>query len=356
MYQFTTTTVINSNLDSNGTTAKFAGSAAGFNVTRVNSFKADKIVSVYKRAYSAGVKEVAYVTVPTVDSGKVVRLNINVKLSQQTDSEYASIYLDFQKPIVVEVLSTGTAATDATNLVAQLKGLKDRFGTAYITAAIVSGAQISLTATTNNQRFASVKVEKEIASTNSIVQPEYEDVTSTTFSIHTKGKIGFGDDEYMIRSIMIPTVENTRYFGMNKEERPIIGGNYTEYVIRYSIEKTGDDGIYSGAKSITTHVFYVKSDLVSSFDTELVKAKAIVTIGGVGSIAVTGTASLANNATSQLSATNYVTSVTYAVTSGTSATVSSAGLVTASAATDGDTVVTATDALGNTGTITIVVA
>jgi hypothetical protein len=57
------------------------------------------------------------------------------------------------------------------------------------------------------------------------------------------------------------------------------------------IEKTGDDGIYSGAKSITTHVFYVKSGLVSSFETELAKAKAIVTIGGAGSIIISGTSS-----------------------------------------------------------------
>ena len=59
MYQFTTTTVINSNLDSNGVTPKFAGSATGFNVTRVNFFKKDNIESIFKTPYAAGVKEVA---------------------------------------------------------------------------------------------------------------------------------------------------------------------------------------------------------------------------------------------------------------------------------------------------------
>ena len=39
MYQFTTTTIINSNLDSNGVTAKYSGDAAKFVVTRVNTFK-----------------------------------------------------------------------------------------------------------------------------------------------------------------------------------------------------------------------------------------------------------------------------------------------------------------------------
>ena len=54
MYQFTTTTVLNSSLDSNGTTAKYSGSATGLNVTRVGSFKKANIVSIYKNAYVAG--------------------------------------------------------------------------------------------------------------------------------------------------------------------------------------------------------------------------------------------------------------------------------------------------------------
>ena len=44
MFQFTTTTVINSNLDSNGSTAKYTGAATYFQVTRVGKFLTDKIV------------------------------------------------------------------------------------------------------------------------------------------------------------------------------------------------------------------------------------------------------------------------------------------------------------------------
>lgn len=241
MYQFTTTTIINSNLDSNGITAKYSGDANAFIVTRVNTFKKANIVSVYKRAYSAGVKEVAKVTVPTIAAGTVARLTVDVRLSQQTDSEYANTYLYFKKPVVIEIIASGTAATDATAFKNQLIALKDRFGFAYITAT-TSGADLILTATNNNQRFFSATIEKEKASTNSIILPEYENVTAGTFSVTTPGKIGFGDDEYMIKSLMIPTLENTRYFGINKEERPILGGNYTEFVIRYSVDKV-DDGV-----------------------------------------------------------------------------------------------------------------
>lgn len=272
MYQFTTTTILNSALDSNGSTAKYAGSATGLNVTRVGFFKKANIVSVYKTPYAAGVKEIAHVTIPAITAGLVARLVIDVRLSQQTDSEYANTYLYFKKPVVVECLSTGTDTTTATALVAQINGLKDRFGFSYVTAA-TSGADIHITATNNNQRIFDIKILKEAGTTgNSLIEPAYEDVTASTFHVATAGKLGFGDDEYMVKSIMLPTYENSRYFGTNKEERPILGANYSQYTLRYQIAKTGTDGILGGGTSITTHVFYVPSANVATFEAALVAA------------------------------------------------------------------------------------
>ena len=280
MFQFTQTTIINSNLDSNGSTAKYTGAANLFTVTRAGKFVKANILSVYKRPYNAGVKEIAKVTVPTVTALKVVRLTVDVRLSEQTNSEYANVYLYFKKPVTVEVIGSGTAATDATALVAQLNGLKDRFGFAYITAALINTADIQVTATDFNQRIFSMNVESEATSTNSIVQPLYDDVTSTTFSVTTPGKLGFGDDDWMVRRVMLPTAENVRYFGTNKEERPVLGGNYTEYVLRYSVAKDHEDGIVNGGTSVTNHVFYVHTSYQAAFETALnITFPGIITIG-----------------------------------------------------------------------------
>jgi hypothetical protein len=266
MYQFTNTVIINSALDSNGTLAKFSGASSVFTVTRVNKFLASK-TTAYKRAYTAGVKEVAQITIPAGTSGKVARLNIDIRLSDNTYSEYANAYLFFRKPLLVEVIGSGTAATDAAALIIQVNSLKDRFGSNYVVASTGGGAVITLTAANNNQRFFSVTNEIETANTNSLTQVDY--VTNATGAVTVHGKLGFGDDEWMISHIQIPTLENTRYFGINKEERPIIGGNYTEYVLRYVIDKEGNDGIVAGGTSITTHVFYVLSTLVTAFDAAL---------------------------------------------------------------------------------------
>lgn len=278
MYQFTTTTIINSSLDSNGTTAKYSGTADAFSVTRVNTFKKANIVSVYKNIYTAGVKEEATVTVPTITAGLVARLAINVRLSQHTDSEYADSSTFFNKPVTVEVIAKGVPATDAAALVKQINGLRDRFGFAYITASVdtVDSKIIVLKATNNYQRFNTVVISEEIPNNDSVIAPQYKDVTNETFTIKVNGKVGFGDDEFMIRSIMIPSSENTRHLGINSEERPILGGNYTQFTIRYAIDKQ-DDGIIAGYKSITTHVFYVKSNLVASFEAAIIASGTPVT-------------------------------------------------------------------------------
>jgi hypothetical protein len=292
MYQFTKQTVINSNLDSDGVTTLISGSATEFEVKRAGKFLVSKIVDVHKNPYVAGVKEVMQIDVsgyaPT--AGKVLRLELDIRLTGESkEADYASTYLYFKKPQFVEVLATGVLDTDMAALVAQLNALKNRFGHSYVTATYTAGTDIiEITAKTNYQRFYAGYVQEETANANSIVQVDF--VTKKTGTVTTAGKVGFGDDDFMVRSIQVPTLENTRYFGTLKDERPVLGGNYTQYTVRYKVEKDHDDGIVSGLVSVTTHVFYVKSDLVSTFEAALVAASipvntvqttvTAITIGG----------------------------------------------------------------------------
>ena len=357
MYQFTTTTILNSQLDSNGTSAKYTGTSAGLNVTRVGNFKKANIVSFYKRPYQAGVKEVATITIPAIEAGYTARLEIDVRLSQQTDSEYANTYLYFKKPVVVEIIATNSATNDALSLISQINGLKDRYGFSYITATTGGAGVITLTATNNNQRFFSAKILKEVALTlnsNSIIQPEYEDVSSTTFAVSTPGIVGFGDDEYMIRSIMFPTYENSRYFGTNKEERPIIGGNYSQYTLRYSIAKDGMDGIVAGGTSITTHVFYVPAANVTTFETAISNVGLTIPATFIAiKTDADGNLSTGADATDQITWSGNVGAVTFVSDQPTRAAVgATTGLVTTADLTaTGAVVITATDAVGNTDTV-----
>lgn len=364
MYQYTTTNVINSQyaldydgnilLDASGNQiAKYTGSTAGLNIPYVGNFKKANIVSLYKRPYTAAVLEVAEVTIPTITSGLVARLEVVIKLSEAVESDYINYSLEFNKPIVVEVISSGTAATDATALVAQLNSLKNRFGHSYFTAAVNSSTKVRITMKESFQRVKSMVISKEDTSQNTLIQPKYTDVSSTTFTVVTAGKNGFGTDAWMLSKITLPTAENVRQFGISKGERPVMGGNYSQYTLRYSVA-TSDDGIVSGTNSITTHVFYVISTLVSGFETAIgnislsVPALMVVTADDV---------TLANEATAQASATGNIGPITWSITSGTSATVdATTGVITAHDTTTGVTVVRGTDSVGNYAQVTITVA
>lgn len=367
MYQFTKTTVINSAkaLDYNGNVlvdgngsdvAMYAGSATKLTVAKAGTFLKDNITAVYKRPYSAGIKEVAKITVPSATAGDILKLTVEVSLSQSTQSEYTNYSLDFKKPQTVEVLYTTNAATTAGLFVTQLKSLKNRFGHSFFNVSN-SGAEITLTAKEDEQRFSSVLLYKVEYDTNNTISQMKESVVATG-AVTTPGKVGFGDDAYMAKSIVLPTAENVRVFGESKGERPILGGNYSQYTIHYSVAKDHDLGIVSGSVSKTTHVFYVKSDLVAGFEAELAKVYTnLITIGGDQDIIIIGDSTMANSDTQTLVARNASGAVTWAVVSGTSATInSSTGVVTASASVDGDTVISATDAASKTAQFTITVA
>lgn len=350
MYQFTTTTIINSNVDTSGKT-KIVATADSFSVLRTGKYLTSKIVSAYKRPYVAGVKEVAKVTVPStgLSAGDIIRLSIEIRLEGSVESDYASPFYYFNKLQNLEILYVDTAANAALKLKSELLGLKDKYGSSYLDVT-TNGAELIVTAKNVNQRFKTLTLYKGYdTSTNTMIQPTYTSIA--TVVVTTAGKVGFGDYKYMISNISIQTLDKGRLFSTLTDEKPELSGQYTQYTLKYKIEKDTEIGISSGMNSVTEHVFYVNSGQVSAFETALGTAGISFKL-----VLAAGDASLANDATTQLSATGAIGSVTYAVTSGTSATVTSAGVVTASAATDGDTVITGTDAVGNTATITITVA
>ena len=369
MYQFTTNTVINTQyaVDYNGNTltdyngssiANFVGSSAGLKVTKVGDFKKANIVSIYKRPYMAGVKEIATIVVSGTTSGDHLRLTVDLKLSQAAQSEYANYSLDFLKPVVVEVIATGTAATDATALVTQLNSLKNRFGHKYFLASNSGTATITLTALEYEQHFNAITLAKVVADTNTITQ--YSLTTLASGIVGTTGKIGFGDDNWMARQFMLPTAENVRYFGISKTERPVIGGNYSQYTLRYSVAKDYEDGIVGGGSSVTTHVFWVRASLVTLFEAEIAKVGLSIPVTLQASASDgTGTTTLTVkylnttlNETDQIVWEGAVGDVTFASDEVLKATVNTSGVVTTAALTGiGDVVITATDSVGNTATI-----
>ena len=101
-------------------------------------------------------------------------------------------------------------------------------------------------------------------------------LTDTEIAIEP-GVEAFGDYNWLIHNLRLPTGANTSYFhSVNKEEMPAVGQTYAQFIVRLL---TNRDGIGQGAvgqrvTSVTTHVFWVPENKASEFEAVLQVVKA----------------------------------------------------------------------------------
>lgn len=98
------------------------------------------------------------------------------------------------------------------------------------------------------------------------------------------GKEGFGTYPFLLHNLRLPTYARNRWLGLNQDETPIVGAKYNQYTIYYCVNRgiLGDNAVGDLVKSRTTHVFYVKQDLATAFETALGKVGTVITVSGKG--------------------------------------------------------------------------
>lgn len=304
MYQFTTTNVINSDKDlSTGkslwTTEEASGSKpAMLHIKRVNNFKASNVLAIYKA--EAKDAELAKATIDfsqiSGSEGEVFRLHIYVGLSQASQSSLYANDLQWKgKPLSVDFVWKDSAANTTKDLVKIINKYEMMvYGKKLLTVSNNSN-YLTIEATDEYQRFKFLNVEKfdgevyhgmgDYAVVRSLsdllVKTTNAQVTNSAEG-YFAGKEGFGTYSFLLHNLRIPTHDRTRYLALNQDETPIIGAKYNQYTIYYCTNRgiLGDNAVGDIVKSRTTHVFYVKSDLASAFETALQKIGTIVPVTG----------------------------------------------------------------------------
>lgn len=297
MFQFTTTNVINSDKDLTTGKALYEVKNDTLVVKRVANFKKENIAAIYKAV--AVDPENAKVTINlagvSATAGDVLRLSIYVGLSQASqDSRYSNDMIYKGKPFSVDFVWQDTAANSAKKLVETIKKYSLLvYGEKLLTASN-SDAFITIEATNEYQRFKRVDLEKfektpdeypysgkytVIKSLSNLAsKPSYELKNGTTEGFFA-GKEGFGTYSFLLHNLRLPTSARTRAFGINQDETPIVGAKYNQYTIHYCANRgvLGLNAVGDTVKSVTTHVFYVKSDLASAFEALLGQVGSITT-------------------------------------------------------------------------------
>lgn len=306
MYQFTTTNVINSDKDlTTGKalwkTEEASGSKpATLHVKRVNTFKASNVLAIYKA--EAKDAEFAKATIDfsqvSGSQGEVFRLHIYVGLTQASQSSLYANDLQWKgKPLSVDFVWADSAANTVASLVKTINKYEMMVYGQKLLNVSKNNAYLTIEAVDEYQRFKFINVEKfdgevyhgmgDYAVVRSLadlsVKTSNAQVTNSTEG-YFAGKEGFGTYSFLLHNLRIPTHDRTRYLALNQDETPIIGAKYNQYTIYYCTNRgiLGSNAVGDLVKSRTTHVFYVKSDLVSAFETALQKIGTIVPVTGPG--------------------------------------------------------------------------
>ena len=333
MFQFTTTTVINSAKDyTNPSVDLFKGDSKYFDVKRVNRFKVKNIRSVYKQDPVAQSNAKA-----TIDMAKVktvlttskatkgtFRVEIYVHLAQSNNNPlYSNTWVVKGRPWTFEFSATSTE--DAGAIVDKVIKIIKKFKLFTMDTeqlkATKEGTKLVLTAQDPYQIFSKVELQyfdPNIGTTTGCCTPrgEYAPVENygvTDVATITPGNEGFGTFEWIMRNLRLPTAEQTRWNALYQDDRPMVGATYTQYTLEYCENRgiLGGDAVGEETKSVTTHVFFVNQAVKSQFEAALTAA-GITTLAPTAEAVETDAEVKANKVAADLEAFKTLVDNTYA--------------------------------------------
>lgn len=303
MFQFTTTTVINSNEDyTSGLKPLWSaqeaqeGKPANMNVKRHLKFIKDNVVSITKAEYTS--PKLAKATLDISSLGKTegnFRIAMYIKLAQSSANSYYANDLVFKgKPFYIEfVWKKGEQASDVAKKIKDT--VKKYMLTVYekdLVKVSVDGTNVVIDAIDEYQRFSRVDIEEYVKDPSTPLPGTFEVIKSALteddpehvegFTIE-QGVEGFGTYQWILKNLRLPTAARTSWTAINADEVPIIGAKYNEYIIRYCVNRgiMGGDAVGEVTKSLTTHVFYVNQNVSADFEAAL---EIIAPTGGIKTV------------------------------------------------------------------------
>ena len=305
MFQFTTTTILNSLQDYNDSSKNLIGevkngnTVIGIHIKRDFKFLAANVEAIYKRAaydpeMAQATIDLTGVTAPTEDT--TFRIAVYIRLSGSQNSYYANDFVFKGKPFYIEFLwrAGETAANVAKKVIKVAKKYQQMVYEYQLLDITESAGVVTIKGTDEYQTLTKVDLEKfdvnagpwqeggHVGEFIPVDTLDEESVyhTGDVVTLVKQAKQGFGTYRNMIKDYRLPTAANTRWTKIIQDETPVVGAKYNQYTIVQCVNRgiMGGDAVGEVAKSKTTHVFFVKQDLATAFEAELAKIGTVETV------------------------------------------------------------------------------
>lgn len=214
-----------------------------------------------------------------MDNAKVnvARLYLYVGLEGSEESIYANDWYRKGMPLSIS-FANDTAANMTTNIVDTVKRFNVFTKVKKVLDVTVKGTTtLVISGTHEYQRLQKicVLIDAGMGEETAIVNYEVNRKEDAAVTNIVRGVNGFGTYSQLLKDLRLPTAAHTHWMSVQKDEMPIVGATYTQYIITYYAPSTANPSftaIGNRSMSETTHVFWVKSDLVSKWEAQLATA------------------------------------------------------------------------------------
>ena len=207
-----------------------------------------------------------------IADAKVARLYIYVGLEGSEESIYANDWYRKGMP-----LSVSFANADAAVMAKAIEDTVKKFNVFTKVKKVLDvkadGTNLVIEGTHEHQRLMKIAVlvgdGEMLGEEVPVIEFEKNRKDDEAVTINNVGVNGFGTYSQLLKDLRLPTPAHTGWNSVQKDEMPIVGATYTQYIINYyapSMANPSFTAIGNRSMSQTTHVFWVKSDLVDAWE------------------------------------------------------------------------------------------
>ena len=219
---------------------------------------------------------------------KVARLYIYVGLEGSEESIYANDWYRKGMPLSVSFVNATSTKEDEAQAKAEAatimaKAIEDTVKKFNVFTKVkkvldvkADGTKLVIEGTHEHQRLMKIAVlvgdGEMLGEEIPVIEFEKNRKDDEAVTIDNVGVNGFGTYSQLLKDLRLPTPAHTGWNSVQKDEMPVVGETYTQYIITYyapSMANPSFTAVGNRSMSETTHVFWVKSGLVTDWDKAL---------------------------------------------------------------------------------------
>ena len=208
---------------------------------------------------------------------KVARLYLYVGLDGSEESIYANDWYRKGMPLSVSFAVNSDAKKMAEAIADTVKRFNVFTKVKKVLDVTAKDGVLVISGTHEHQRLQKIQVLVDAGYGEEVAVVDYElnrpgkEATGFVLDV-VAGRNGFGTYSQLLKDLRLPTAVHNHWLSVQKDEMPIVGALYTQYIINYYAPSTANPSftaIGNRSMSETTHVFWVKNDLITKWEDQL---------------------------------------------------------------------------------------